>query len=31
MRRSAEEAEERRKDKLGGVWTFGTGINGQLG
>ncbi|KAF0698663.1 Aste57867_10757 [Aphanomyces stellatus] len=31
LRRQAELAEERRKNKLGGVWTFGTGKEGQLG
>ncbi|ETV64248.1 hypothetical protein, variant 2 [Aphanomyces astaci] len=30
-RHEAEVAEERRKDKLGGIWTFGTGTQGQLG
>ncbi|CAK4072794.1 unnamed protein product [Aphanomyces euteiches] len=31
MRRQAELAEERRLNKLGGIWTFGTGTQGQLG
>jgi hypothetical protein len=31
MRREAERKEELRKNKLGGVWTFGTGGHGQLG